>query len=664
MKYLGKIDSPADLKLLSVEELTELAREIRQEIIAVVSGTGGHLASSLGAVELTVAMHYVFDAPRDRIVYDVSHQTYAHKLLTGRRAQFHTLRRYGGLAGYCRRAESEYDAFGAGHASTSISVALGLATARDLNGDDYRVIAVIGDGAMTGGLSFEGLNNAGSLKKDMIVVLNDNTWSISKNVGALSKYLTSIMADEKFNKLRKEVWELTGKFKRRDKIRETIKGLENSIKGFLVPGILFEKLGFRYLGPIDGHDIPLLIKTLKDLQNITGPILLHVATVKGKGYPPSEENAFKFHGIGKFDKVTGRTAPSGATLPAYTKVFGQTMVELGQKNDKIIAITAAMSSGTGLDAFAGRFPDRFFDVGIAEGHAGCFAAATAVDGIRPYLAVYSTFMQRAYDQVIHDMAIQNLPVVVCMDRAGLVGSDGPTHHGAFDLAYLSSVPNVTIAAPKDGNELRAMLHYTADNELSGITAIRYPRAPVPGPMTDDIPPIDWGTWEWLTDPSPVVVLAVGSMVVPSLEAAGKLAEDRIRVGVVNARFVKPFDFTILEKVRREAEVIVTVEEGVMRGGFGQAVAAYLLEKGFNGKFRSLGLPDRFVMHGERKELLRETELDTAGLIKVLSPLVDGSSRDQKTAHNGGLLQKLVLERHDDHQKSVDSDIPATNTGSE
>ncbi|HUV31593.1 MAG TPA: 1-deoxy-D-xylulose-5-phosphate synthase [Acidobacteriota bacterium] len=637
MAHLDKINNPQDTKKLSIEQLVELADEVRNEIISVVSQTGGHLASNLGTVELTLALYYVFDLPRDRVIWDVSHQTYTHKLLTGRRDRFGTLRKYHGLSGYCSRAESQYDHFGAGHASTSISSALGFAAARDLRGDDHKVIAVIGDGAMTGGLAFEGLNNAGSLRKDLLVVLNDNTWSISKNVGSISKYLTGIMADEKFNKLRREVWELTGRFKRRDKIRQTIHRIEESIKGFLVPGMLFEKLGFRYFGPIDGHDLPQLVKTLKDIKNITGPIMLHVATTKGKGFCPAEENAYKFHGIGKFDKVTGRAATASGALPVYTDVFGETMVELAAENEKVVAVTAAMSSGTGLDEFAEQYPDRFFDVGIAEGHAACFAAGLAADGMRPYLAVYSTFMQRAYDQVIHDMAIQKLPVVICMDRAGLVGNDGPTHHGVFDLAYLSTVPNVTVAVPKDGDELRSILHYAARHTGGGIIAVRYPRDKVPSPVSEEIKPIQWGTWEWLTDPGDVAVLALGSMVGPALQAAELLRARDLRVAVVNARFVKPFDREALERIRQDSRAIVTVEEGQVRGGFGQAVAGSLLSEGYAGKFRALGLADAFVAHGGRKELLHDAGLDAEGLVASIEQVL---ASDEKSEHAAGKLSFL------------------------
>ncbi len=598
-----------------------MAEEVRQEIIAAVAHTGGHLGSNLGTVELTVALHYVFNTPADRIIWDVSHQTYAHKLLTGRRDQIETLRKYKGLAGYCKRTESEFDPFGAGHASTSVSAALGFAAARDLLGGDNKVIAVIGDGAMTGGLAFEGMNNAGSLAKDLIVVLNDNTWSISKNVGALSKYLTNILVDEKFNKLRRDVWELTGRFKRRDRIRTTIQSLEKSIKGFLVPGMLFEKLGFKYFGPIDGHDLPLMTKTLADVKNIDGPIMLHVATVKGKGYLPAEEDIHRYHAIGKFDKMTGKARPSSGVLPSYTRVFGNTMIELAEADDRVVAITAAMAPGTGLDGFAKEFPERFFDVGIAEGHAGTFSAALAAEGIKPYLAVYSTFVQRAYDQVIHDMAIQNLPVVICMDRGGLVGADGPTHHGVFDMAYLSSVPNVTIAAPKDGNELRAMLHHTRNADIGGITAIRYPRETVPSEMHDEIDSIEWLRWERLSGLSEVAVLAVGSMVAGVQPAIDRLAEQGISVSLINARFVKPLDADMLAEVCRESRIVFTLEEGALRGGFGQAVAEHLLDQEFSGKFKAIGIPDQFIAHGTRAELFRELGLDSEGLLKTISGFV-------------------------------------------
>lgn len=643
MKYLPTIDSPADLKKLSVEQLVELTEEVRAEIVSAVAETGGHLASNLGAVELTLALHYIFDAPTDRIIWDVSHQTYVHKLLTGRRDRIATIRCYDGLAGFSRRDESEYDHFGAGHASTSISASLGFAVARDLKGEENKVISIIGDGAMTGGLAFEGMNNAGSLRKNLLVILNDNTWSISKNVGSMSKYLTSIMADEKVNRFRREVWELTGKFKRPEIIRKLVHRIEGSLKSLIVPGMLFEEMGFRYFGPIDGHDLPLLIKTLQDLKQISGPVMLHIATVKGKGYGPAEQDALKYHGVSKFDVETGKAIKSAAGLPSYTDVFGKIMIELAERDKRVVAITAAMATGTGLVQYAEKFPDRFFDVGIAEGHATCFAAGLAAEGIKPYLAIYSTFMQRAYDQIIHDAAVQRLPIVVCMDRAGLVGNDGPTHHGVFDIAYLSTIPHLALCAPKDGNELRSMLHHTIAHQEEGIVAIRYPRDSVPTPMENEITPIDWGTWEWLTTPGEVVVLAVGSMVYRALEAAHRLDERGFEVSLVNARFIKPFDQRMLSQIKRDARVIITIEEAQRRGGFGQAIAEDLISSGFSGKFKALAIPDEFITHGERSELLRDVRLDVDGLTAQIGDFLAEQYKPQ-TKSSVGFLQRLVFRR--------------------
>jgi 1-deoxy-D-xylulose-5-phosphate synthase len=648
MKYLSKVDSPSDLKKLSIDELIELASEIRHELLSALSETGGHLASNLGAVELTLALHYVYNAPEDKIIWDVSHQTYPHKIVTGRRDQIRTLRQYGGIAGYARQAESAFDPYGAAHASTSISAALGFVVARDQSSQSHHVIAVIGDGAMTGGLAFEGLNNAGSLKKNLLVILNDNTWSISKNVGAISKYLTNIIADERFNKLRNEIWELTGKFKRRDKIRKTISDIEDSVKGFLVPGMLFQKLGFNYFGPIDGHDLPTLIRTLQHLKHIGGPVMLHIGTVKGKGYAPAEADAQTFHGVAQFDKITGKSSAKASPNPAFTKVFGKTMVELGHKNEKVIAITAAMPTGTGLVDFAKEFPDRFFDVGIAECHAGCFAAGLATEGQKPYLTIYSTFLQRAYDALIHDVGIQNLPMVVCMDRAGLVGNDGPTHHGMFDIAYLSVIPNFTVCAPKDGNELRSMLHWTCDNKINGAIAIRYPRDNVPTEMQKEIQPIEWGTWEFLTEESDVSVLTFGPMIYESLKAREILKESEIDISIVNARFIKPFDLKVLDRVRDNCKTIITIEEAQVRNGFGDSVASYLLQSGWSGKFKALGVEDRFVTHGDREQLLAEVGLNAEGISKSIAEVVNGGRKSQS------FLQKLRFLRGSESKKKIAS----------
>lgn len=655
MSLLDSIKTPADLKKLPVEQLQSLADQVRQEVISMVSKTGGHLGSNLGSVELTVALHYVFDLPTDKLIWDVSHQVYPHKLLTGRRDRMSTLRQYGGLAGFAKRSESEYDPFGAGHASTSISAALGFAAARDNAKEDYKVVAVIGDGSMSGGLAFEALNNAGSLRKNMLVILNDNTWSISRNVGAMSKYLTHIMSHETVTKLRNEIWDLTGKFKRREKIRKTISRLEQSVKSLLVPGMLFQELGFKYFGPIDGHDIPSMVRTLQNLKNLSGPVMLHVATVKGKGYEPAMDDPFRFHGVGKFDKITGKVAPKKASRPDYTKVFGNTMLELAEKDPRVMAISAAMASGTGLVAFGEKYPDRFFDVGIAEAHGVCFAAGLAAAGSRPYAAIYSTFLQRAYDQIIHDVALQKLPVVFCLDRGGLVGEDGPTHHGVFDLTYLATVPDLTVAVPKDGNELRSMLHYTADNDLDGPVAIRYPRAAIPEPMVPEILPIEWGKWERLSPKADIAILAVGSMVTSARKVISRLASRGVSAMLVNARFVKPLDETMLRDIAKSTKAVVTLEENALRGGFGQAVSENLMSQKYEGAFVAMGIPDRFVTHGQRELLLENIGLDEESIFKTLLQLIepeDNAELEESDSekNEGGLLQRLMFRRNGNSRK--------------
>ena len=617
---LEKINLPLDLKKIPLEQLPKLAQEIREKIITVVSKTGGHLASNLGVVELTLALHYVFDSPRDKLIWDVSHQCYTHKLLTGRKDRFESLRQYEGISGFIKRAESEYDSFGAGHASTSISAALGMACARDQKGEDYKIVAVIGDGALTGGISFEGLNNAGSQGKDLLVILNDNSMSISPNVGAISKYLTGLLTDEKYNKLKTEVWELVGKFKRRDKIRAMVAQVEEGIKGFLVPGIIFEKLGFRYFGPLDGHDINQLIKTLEHLKSLKGAIFLHLLTQKGKGYKFAEEDSPKFHGVGKFDKVTGQSNEVGKTT--YTDVFGQTMVKLAKMEEDLVAITAAMCLGAGLLDFSLKFPKRFFDVGIAEQHGATFACGLAASGLKPVFAVYSTFLQRAYDQVIHDMALQNLPVILALDRAGLVGEDGPTHHGAFDLSYLRQIPNIIVMAPKDGNELKDML-YTAINWGKSPIAIRYARTAVPDKKLKqgfNLLPLD--RWEILKKGKDLLILAIGSMVYPALEAASELSSEGIEAEVVNSRILRPLDEEYLLSSLKRFDKVLTVEENALPGGFGSAVAEFILEKGTaNIHLKRIGIPDKFIQHGSRKVLLNLLGLDKEGIIKASKEMV-------------------------------------------
>ncbi len=620
-KWLDQINTPEDLKKIPIENLGELAEEIREKIITVVSKNGGHLAPNLGTVELTLALHYVFDSPKDKIIWDVGHQCYTHKLLTGRRDEFESLRKHKGVSGFPKSSESEHDAFDAGHASTSISAALGMACARDQKKEKFFVTAVVGDGALTGGLSFEGLNNSGALGKNLIVILNDNRMSISRNVGAMSKYLTDLLTDEKYNKLKAEVWELVGRFKRRDKIRAAVAKVEGSIKGFLVPGVLFEKLGFRYFGPLDGHDITGLIKTLEHLKTLNGPLLLHILTKKGKGYKFAEEDAPRFHGIGAFDKVTGNSnGPAGKTT--YTDIFGNTIVKLAQSDERIVALTAAMTLGTGLVDFAKMFPERFYDVGIAEQHGTTFACGLASQGLKPIFAVYSTFLQRGFDQVIHDTALQNLPVIFAIDRAGLVGEDGPTHHGCFDLSYLRQIPNWVVMAPKDGNELKNML-YTAVRWQNGPVAIRYPRGSIPDDpksvsVKDDFTSIEIGSWERLRKGKDLAILAIGSMVYPALEASKQLGEDGVDVELVNARFVKPLDEGMLISILKEFDRIITVEENALLGGFGSAILEFAEVHAINNVLiKRMGIPDKFIEHGPRKKLLSILGLDKEGIVKMV-----------------------------------------------
>ncbi len=620
MSILDKINSPEDLKNLPIDELPQLAQEIREKIIAVVSKVGGHLASNLGAVELTLALHYVLNSPVDKIVWDVGHQSYTHKLLTGRKEGFETLRQYQGISGFPRKDESEHDHFIVGHACTAISSALGLACARDQKGEDFNVIAVVGDGALTGGLSFEGLNNAGAQKRNLMVILNDNSMSISKNVGAISKYLTGLLTDEKYNKLKAEVWDLLGKFKRRDKIRAMVAQVEESVKGFLVPGIIFEKLGFRYFGPLNGHDLPQLIKTLNHLKTLSGPILLHVLTKKGKGYKYAEEDAPRFHGIGTFDKVTGNSN-SDKGKKKYTEVFGETMVKLAEMDERIIAITAAMSLGTGLMEFANKYPKRFFDVGIAEQHGTTFSAGLAALGLKPVFAVYSTFLQRAFDQMIHDIALQNLPVILSIDRAGLVGEDGPTHHGCFDLSYLRQIPNLVIMVPKDGNELKDML-FTAVEWNKSPVAIRYPRGSIPDKLKKGFNLLKIGKWEILKEGSDLLILTCGSMVYPALETATELQREGISFQVVNCRFIKPLDKEMLFSLLEKFDKVITLEENSLQGGFGSAVLEFAQECKFNNiSIKRMGIPDRFIEHGARNTLLSELGLDKKGISETIREML-------------------------------------------
>jgi 1-deoxy-D-xylulose-5-phosphate synthase len=610
---LESIQNPADLKKLKPEQLPLLADEVRQFLLETVSNTGGHLGSNLGTVELTIALHYCFDSPNDKIIWDVGHQAYTHKILTGRRDAFHTQRQYKGLSGFPKRSESEHDAFGVGHASTSISAALGMAAAADLAGTKNHAIAVIGDGSLTGGMAFEALNQAGHLKKDLIVILNDNEMSISKNVGAFSAFISRKMTGRYFRDLKKE---LQGLIKNIPAIGTDIlhfaRKAENSLKGFLTPGALFEALGFDYLGPLDGHDLPQLVEVFKNIHQLDGPLLVHVLTTKGKGYQPAEDKPSKYHGVGTFDVATGKGAPK-AGAKSYTDVFGETLVALAEQDPKIVAITAAMPDGTGLNTFAERFPQRFFDVGIAEQHGMTFSAGMAADGFRPVTAIYSSFVQRAYDQVFHDICLQKLPVTIAMDRAGLVGDDGPTHHGVFDLSYLRHLPGLTMMAPKDENELRHMLKTAI---YSGVPmALRYPRGAGYGVEMDaEVHELEIGRGELLLEGSDLCIIAVGSTVYPALEAAEALGRKGFSVGVVNARFVKPLDAELIMSVATATGRLVTVEENALQGGFGSAVLELLYDSGLQGvKIKRLGIPDRYIEQGSQAQLRKDVGIDAEGI---------------------------------------------------
>ncbi len=612
---LEKINSPQDLKQLEVTELISLSQEIRDYIINTVSNTGGHLAPSLGVVELTLVLHYLFNAPKDKLVWDVGHQAYTHKIITGRRAQFSTIRQHKGISGFPKMSESEYDAFGVGHASTAISAAYGLACARDLAGEDYKVLAIIGDGALTGGLAFEGLNNAGASTRDFILIVNDNSMSISPNVGAVSKYLTNLITNPLYNKIKNEVWDLTGKLSTMGShIRRGVKRLQDSLKSVVIPGLLFERLGFRYFGPVDGHDIPELIRLFHEVQKLHGPIVVHVLTKKGKGFEPAEKNASIFHGLGRFDPVTG-IVTSKSDVPSYTGVFGKSIVEIAKNDDKVIAITGAMALGTGLSEFSQTYPERFFDVGIAEGHAVTFAAGLAASGYKPVVAIYSSFLQRGYDHVIHDVALQNLPVTFVLDRAGIVGDDGPTHHGVFDLAFLRTIPGLVIMAPMDEEELRHML-WTAIH-YNGPIALRYPRGSGEGVvLSASYEKLPIGVSKVIRPGNDVAIIAVGPLLHRAVEAAEILyRQDKLSVEIINARFIKPMDTEMLTRVASRFKLVLTLEDGVLKGGLGSEVVEYFFDQKFaNIEVIRCGLPDSFVEQGERELLLQMYGLDAAGIV--------------------------------------------------
>ncbi len=612
--YLETIESPNDLKNINIKDLSLLASEIRELIIKTVSQTGGHLASNLGVVELTIALHYIFNCPDDKIIWDVGHQAYTHKLFTGRRNQFHTLRQFGGMSGFAKIEESKYDAFGAGHGSTSISAALGMACAQKLTSNGNKIVAVIGDGALTGGMAFEALNHAGHIKENLIVILNSNEMSISQNVGAWSQYLNRITTNPIYNRIRGDL-ELVLKRVPRfgSRLVDSAKKLEKSLKSLLVPGILFDELGFRYIGPIDGHNIPLLIETLDNIKTFKGPVLMHILTKKGKGYKFAEDNPTRFHSAKPFDIETGIWKSKGIdkNRKTYTDIFGSTLVKLAQKDKRIVAITAAMPDGTGLKEFAQKFPDRFFDVGMAEQHAVTFAAGLALNGLKPVLAIYSTFLQRAYDQVLHDVCLQNLPVIFAIDRAGIVVGDGPTHHGVFDISYLSMIPNMIIMAPKDGDELESMLSRAV--EYNQPVSIRYPKDYVVESSSNSTQKIEIGKGETLRHGDDVAIFAIGTMVYPALEAAEILKKKKINASVMNMRFVKPLDTELIKKVVSQTKKIVTIEENVISGGFGMSVAV----EAKNVEVLHIGLPDKFIEQGPRHLLLKKYKLDGAGIAKTI-----------------------------------------------
>jgi 1-deoxy-D-xylulose-5-phosphate synthase len=626
-KILETINSPSDLKQLSVEQLGTLAGEVRQFLLENVSRTGGHLASNLGAVELTLALHYCFDSPNDRFIWDVGHQAYTHKIITGRRDRFHTQRQYGGLSGFPKRCESPHDPFGAGHSSTSISAGLGMAVANDLKKEKHKVVAVIGDGSLTGGMAFEALNQAGHLRKNLIVVLNDNEMSISRNVGAFSTFISRKMTGGYYRDLKKEMEGLLSSIPAFGRnILHFAKRAEHSLKGFLTPGSLFEALGFDYVGPVQGHDLPHLVEILRDLKSVEGPVLVHVMTRKGCGYKPAEDNPGKFHGVGPFDIATGVVAAAKGGPASYTAMFGETLVQLAADDKKIVAITAAMPDGTGLAPFAKAYPDRFFDVGIAEQHALTFAAGLATEGYRPVTAIYSTFAQRAYDQIFHDICLQKLPVTLAMDRAGLVGDDGPTHHGVFDLSLIRHLPEMTLMAPKDENELRHMLKTAL---YAGTPmALRYPRGTGYGVQLDqEIRELPVGRGEQLVAGDDVAIIAIGSTVYPSVAAATQLEAAGIRATVVNARFVKPLDRELILSVARRCGTVVTVEENALQGGFGTAVLELLADERETAvRVTRIGIPDRFVEHGSQAQLRKDLGLDAEGIAATVEAFLGRKGR--------------------------------------
>ena len=643
LKYLPHIKNPQDIRNFSNKDLHELCDEIRSHIIETITEIGGHLAPTLGVVELTVALHYIYNTPKDKLIWDVGHQGYAHKLLTGRFSEFRTIRQFKGLSGFLKRSESEYDVIGAGHASTSISSALGIAEARFQTKQNFRVAAIIGDGSMTGGLAFEGINNAGDLGKQLLVILNDNEMSISPNVGAISKYFTRLISNPLYNRIRNEIWNLTGKLPLgKNTTRTLIKKIEESLKSFLVPGILFDELGFRYFGPINGHDLDEVIQTLNNIKDIKKPVLLHILTKKGKGMVSTDmenrqyhDDALKYHAVKPNGKKDNKSYKIGfndtkSSIPIFQDVFGKLVCEIARNRDDTVCITAAMREGTGLVPYSKEFSDRYYDVGIAEGHGVTFSAGLATEGIRPITAIYSTFLQRAFDHIVHDCAIQHLPVIFCLDRSGIAGEDGPTHHGALDIAYMRCIQDVIVTSPKNGNEFRHLL-YTALNIQDRPFSIRYPKATsIEFDEFGQAELLPIGSWEVVLQGSDILLLAVGPMVYSALDASMELNKLGISCEVVNCRFIKPMDKAYLKSIVNKFKNIITIEEGAINGGFGDGVASWLLENGYLGELKRLGLPDSFVEHGTRDQILSMLGLDPVG---IASNITKALKSNNKTTSN-------------------------------
>lgn len=619
-KYLNNVNTPQDLKKLNLTELKVLVDEIREYLVDTISKIGGHLGASLGVTELTVALHYVFNTPDDKLIWDVGHQGYIHKMLTGRKEQLKSIRQYGGISGFLKRTESEYDVFGAGHASTSLSAALGVAAARDFLKKNYKVVGIIGDGSMTGGMAYEAMNNIGLLKKDIIVVLNDNKMSIAPNVWSLHNYFNEFLSNPSYNKFRNYVWDATGKLdpKIGDRLRNFAAKIEGGLKGVVTPGMLFEALGFRYFGPINGHNIVNVVKIFEEIKDFSGPILVHVVTEKGHGYQPAKNHYQKFHASTPWDKDTGLAIKKSGGSPAYTKIFGEALVEICKENEKVVGITAAMPDGTGLDILQKELPDKYFDVGIAEQHAVTFAAGMATEGFTPVCAIYSSFIQRAFDQVVHDCAIQKLPVIFAMDRGGIVGADGPTHHGSLDLSFFRCIQGMVLMAPKDEQELRDML-YTATLYKKGPIAMRYPRGNALGVEIKPMKQIPIGKGEIIEKGTDAAIIAIGNMVDMGLKARAILAKTGIDIEVVNARFVKPLDAELLKDVFSRHKKVITIEDNVITGGFGSAVLEFMNQQHINDvELLVHGLPDRYVDHGTPDELYRDLKLDGAGIAEIIT----------------------------------------------